>query len=97
MPVKWNSKLGQIDPEVNTLIVVSWGSFIPDFTGPAGSGIGSWTRSEIKELLNDILPTAFKLAAQNKLVVDTISIKLKDIEKLYDMDVPDGKRLVVIV
>lgn len=61
----------------------------------SGSGMGSWTRGEIKELLHDILPTAFKLAAQNKLVVDTISIDLKDIEKLYDMDVPDGKRLVI--
>lgn len=63
----------------------------------SGSGLGSWKRAEVKELLEDILPTAFKLAVQNKLVVDTVSVNLKDIEKLWNMDVPDGKRLVVTI
>ncbi|MGH2563206.1 MAG: hypothetical protein ACRDE8_09780 [Ginsengibacter sp.] len=63
----------------------------------SGSGLGSWTREEVKELLEDIIPTAFKLAAQNKLVVDTVSVDLKDIEKLWNMEVPDGKRLVVAI
>lgn len=61
----------------------------------SGSGIGSWTRKEIKELLGDILPTAFKLAAQKKLVVDTVTVSLKDIETVWETDIPDGARLVV--
>lgn len=60
-----------------------------------GSGLGSWTRDEVKELLHNILPEMFKLAAASKLKVDTISVSLQDIEKLWDMEVPDGKRLVV--
>lgn len=61
----------------------------------SGSGLGSWSMQEVGELFTDILPTAFKLAAANKLVVPTIQVNLKDIEKLWDMDVPDGVRLVV--
>lgn len=63
----------------------------------SGSGLGSWTRGEVRELLHDILPRAFKLAANGKLVVDTRSVKLADIEQLYALDVPDGKRLVVVL
>lgn len=62
-----------------------------------GSGLGSWTREEVKELLQHILPDMFKLAAENKLVVDTLRVPLKDIETLWDMDVTDGKRLVVMM
>lgn len=63
----------------------------------SGSGLGSWTKHEVKELLGHILPWAFRLAAQNKLAVDTVSVDLKEIERLWDMDLPDGKRLVVII
>ena len=63
----------------------------------SGSGLGSWTRDEIKELFSDILPDAFQLAAQNKLVADTISVPLKDIETLWERDVSDGKRLVITI
>lgn len=62
-----------------------------------GSGLGSWTRVEVRELLRDILPRAFKLAAEKKLVVDTLSVKLADIEQLYTLAVPAGKRLVVML
>lgn len=62
-----------------------------------GSGLGSWTRKEIKEMLREILPKMFRLAAKKRIVVDTVSIDLKDIEKCYGMDVPAGKRLVVLI
>ena len=39
----------------------------------------------------------FRLTAENKLKVDTIKVDLKDIEKLWAMEVADGKRLVVII
>ena len=62
-----------------------------------GSGLGSWTREEVRQLLRNILPEMFKLAARNKVKVDTISVGLVDIEKLWEMEVPDGKRLVVTI
>jgi len=63
----------------------------------SGSGLGSWTRDQMRKLFDEILPEMFQLAANKKLEVDTISVSLKDIERLWGMDVPDGKRLVVIV
>jgi hypothetical protein len=39
----------------------------------------------------------FQLAANKKLEVDTTSVNLEDIDRLWDMDVPDRKRLVVII
>ena len=62
-----------------------------------GSGLGSWTKGEMKKLFRSILPDMFRLAAGNKLKVDTLCVDLKDIEKLWEMDVPDGKRLVVTI
>ena len=61
----------------------------------SGSGLGSWSKEEVQELFTDILPTAFKLAAEKKLVVNTVQVNLKDIEKLWNMEVPAGARLVV--
>ena len=63
----------------------------------SGSGLGSWTRNEMKLLFSEILPEMFQLVAENKLKVDTIKVHLKDIEKLWEMEVADGKRLVVII
>ncbi len=63
----------------------------------SGSGLGSWTKDEVKKLFGEILPEMFQLAANKKLEVDTIGVNLKDIEKLWDMDVPDGKRLVIMI
>ncbi len=63
----------------------------------SGSGLGSWTKDQIQQMFGEILPEMFQLAANKKLEVDTISVSLKDIERLWDMDVPDGKRLVVSI
>jgi NADPH:quinone reductase-like Zn-dependent oxidoreductase len=62
----------------------------------SGSGLGSWTKEELQILFSEIIPEMFQLAADNKLKVETVNVKLEDIEKLWDMQVPDGKRLVVI-
>ena len=63
----------------------------------SGSGLGSWTKEQMKLLFTDILPEMFQLAADGKLKVDTVNVNLKDIEKLWNMEVVDGKRLVVII
>lgn len=63
----------------------------------SGSGLGSWTRDEMKLLFSEILPAMFQLVADNKLKVETIMVNLTDIEKLWEMEVADGKRLVVII
>lgn len=62
-----------------------------------GSGLGAWTRQQVGELFTRILPEMFQSAASGKLTVQTITCKLQDISQLWNLDVPDGKRLVVIV
>jgi NADPH:quinone reductase-like Zn-dependent oxidoreductase len=61
-----------------------------------GSGLGSWSKDQVRKLFTEILPEMFQLAADGKLKVETISVNLKDIEMLWNMDVPDGKRIVTI-
>lgn len=63
----------------------------------SGSGFGSWTKKEMMQLITEILPEMFELALSEKLVIETVSIALKDIEKAWDMSVPDGKRLVITI
>jgi len=60
-----------------------------------GSGLGSWTRGQVKILLTEILPEMFQLAADGKLTIETVEVELRDIEQLWDADVTDGKRVVV--
>jgi hypothetical protein len=61
----------------------------------SGSGLGSWTRGQVKILLTEILPDMFQLAADGKLTIETVNVALSDIEQLWDAPVSDGKRLVV--
>jgi NADPH:quinone reductase-like Zn-dependent oxidoreductase len=63
----------------------------------SGSGLGSWTKDEVKLLFSEILPEMFLLAAQNKLKVNIETVSLVDIEKAWNIEVADGKRLVVII
>jgi NADPH:quinone reductase-like Zn-dependent oxidoreductase len=60
-----------------------------------GSGLGSWTRDQIKVLFSDILPGMFQLAASGKLTIDTVPIALQEIERVWDAGATDGKRLVI--
>jgi NADPH:quinone reductase-like Zn-dependent oxidoreductase len=62
-----------------------------------GSGLGSWSRPQIGKLFTEILPEMFELAAANKLKIETISVKLKDIDQLWNLNVAGGRRLVVTV
>ncbi|WP_321332528.1 zinc-binding alcohol dehydrogenase family protein [uncultured Bacteroides sp.] len=61
----------------------------------SGSGMGSWTKEEMQKLLKEIVPEMFRLAADNKLKLETLNISLMDIDKLWELEVTDGKRLVV--
>jgi NADPH:quinone reductase-like Zn-dependent oxidoreductase len=63
----------------------------------SGSGLGSWTKAEVKVLIREILPEMFRLAADGKLKIETINVALKDIEKIWDMNIEGGKRLVVLI
>jgi NADPH:quinone reductase-like Zn-dependent oxidoreductase len=61
----------------------------------SGSGLGSWTKNEMKLLFSEIIPEIFQLTADKKIKVDTENVNLVDIEKLWEMEVADGKRLVI--
>jgi NADPH:quinone reductase-like Zn-dependent oxidoreductase len=62
-----------------------------------GSGLGSWSKPQVRELLTSILPEMFQLAAEGKLKVEIIEVKLEGIADLWNLDVPGGKRLVVTI
>lgn len=62
-----------------------------------GSGLGSWTKQQVGQVFKEILPEMFALAANGKLKVNTIHVKMEDIAVLWNLDVPDGQRLVVTI
>jgi NADPH:quinone reductase-like Zn-dependent oxidoreductase len=61
----------------------------------SGSGLGSWTERQMEVLFSEILPEMFRLAADGKLKIATVPVALTDIEKVWDLEVSDGKRLVI--
>jgi NADPH:quinone reductase-like Zn-dependent oxidoreductase len=63
----------------------------------SGSGLGAWPKEQVGLLFTEILPEMFQLAANGKLIISTTSVKLKDISTLWDKDVSNGERLVVII
>jgi len=62
-----------------------------------GSGLGAWSKQQVGMLFTQILPEMFQLAAEGKLKVETTAVKLENIAELWNLDVPDGKRLVVTI
>jgi NADPH:quinone reductase-like Zn-dependent oxidoreductase len=62
-----------------------------------GSGLGSWSKDQVRKLFSEILPEMFQLAAHGKLKVETIEVQLEDIAGLWNLDVRDGQRLVVMI
>ena len=62
-----------------------------------GSGLGSWTKEDMGKLFAEILPEMFRLAAEGKLKIETVRVSLANIESLWNMEVPNGKRLVVAI
>lgn len=63
----------------------------------SGSGLGSWSKAEVRLLFSEILPEMFHLAAENKLKVNIEEGSIVDVETMWSAEVPDGKRLVVII
>jgi len=61
----------------------------------SGSGLGSWTKGQVRMLFGEILPEMFQLAAEGKLKVGTVPLGIGDIGKLWEMELQDGKRVVV--
>jgi NADPH:quinone reductase-like Zn-dependent oxidoreductase len=61
----------------------------------SGSGLGSWTKDEMQKLFAEIIPEIFLLAAEKRFKVETVNVDLKDIDKLWDIEVTEGKRLVI--
>lgn len=62
-----------------------------------GSGLGAWSKAQVRQLFSDILPEMFQLAAEGKLTVKTTTVQLEHIASLWGLDVPDGQRLVVMI
>lgn len=62
-----------------------------------GSGLGAWSKQQVGLLFKEILPEMFALAAEGKLTVKTINVKMEGIAELWNLDVPDGQRLVVTI
>jgi NADPH:quinone reductase-like Zn-dependent oxidoreductase len=60
-----------------------------------GSGLGSWSKDQVGQLFIEILPEMFQLAADGKLKVETTEVTLENITNLWNIEVPDGQRLVV--
>ena len=63
----------------------------------SGSGMGAWSRQQVSFFFTEILPEMYALAAAGKLRADTIPVNLKDIAELWNLDIPGGKRLVVVM
>lgn len=63
----------------------------------SGSGLGSWSKEEVKLLFSEILPEMFLLVSKNILKVNIETVNLSDIEKMWNAEVPDGRRLVVVI
>lgn len=63
----------------------------------SGSGLGSWSHEETAQLFTELLPEAFQLAAEGRLRVATVTVRLPDIAQVWNMDVPSGERLVVMI
>jgi hypothetical protein len=61
----------------------------------SGSGLGAWSKDQVLKLFTEILPEMFQLAANGKLKVETTEVALENIADLWDLNIPDGKRLVV--
>lgn len=62
-----------------------------------GSGLGAWSKAQVGELFREILPEMFALAVAGKLKGDTVKVNLADIAELWNLEVPNGQRLVVII
>ena len=63
----------------------------------SGSGLGSWTKDEMRKLFTEIIPEMFQLVVDNKLKIETETVQLQDIGQFWELVMKNGKRLVVTI
>jgi NADPH:quinone reductase-like Zn-dependent oxidoreductase len=63
----------------------------------SGSGMGSWTKQQVSRFFSEIMPEMFQLAAEGRLRIETIPLKLADIEKIWQLELNGGQRPVVMI
>ena len=63
----------------------------------SGSGLGAWSKQQVRQLFSEILPEMFQLAADGKLKVETVNVRLQNIAELWNLEVRSGRRLVVTI
>lgn len=61
----------------------------------SGSGLGSWAKEELALFFSEILPEMFRLAVDQRIKVEVTAFPVQEIEKVWDMQVVKGARLVV--
>jgi len=62
-----------------------------------GSGLGSLPADDMQKLFTELLPDIFSLAAEGKIKIDTVTANLEDVETAWNMEIPGGKRLVILI
>ncbi len=62
-----------------------------------GSGFGSLSKSDLQQLNQTVLPDMMQLVIDGGLELDLIEIPLQDIEHAWQMEIPNGQRLVVMI
>lgn len=63
----------------------------------SGSGLGSWTKEEFRLLFTEIIPEMFQAAGEGKISIDTEKVSIKEIESVWETEIPAGKRLVITI
>lgn len=63
----------------------------------SGSGLGSWSRTEMQSLISEIIPSMFQLAADGQLAVDTVTLKLEEVSRVWEIDLTMGQRVVLSI
>jgi NADPH:quinone reductase-like Zn-dependent oxidoreductase len=62
-----------------------------------GSGLGSLPPDAFQKLFTELIPEVFELAAKGKIVIDTVTANLKDVETAWNREIEGGKRLVIVI
>lgn len=63
----------------------------------SGSGLGSWTKEETHLLFTEIIPEMFQAAVEGNIKIDTETADIRDVETVWNAEIPAGKRLVLTI
>ncbi|SHG24195.1 zinc-binding alcohol dehydrogenase family protein [Chryseobacterium sp. OV279] len=63
----------------------------------SGSGLGSWTKEETHLLFTEIIPEMFQAAVEGNIKIDTEKADIRDVETVWNAEIPAGKRLVLTI